>query len=242
MNGAREAAEAVEREAEKARRQAELEAEAADPIYWRLSNVRCLCVRGYVALARDVLDARRGPHSRRSPCQSRGARQGVPHGGDAEEGGMSGPSPAAEFAEQIFVRRPNSSRDRKLFLRVPSATHPRRRTKRPEPCVGVRRGARANSRTTPPAVLGRRTADRRAHSPIAVPCGSWSWLKLARWCRPRANARPPGHARGAGRAPNRRASRCRSRSLHARGRALAMAWAGVPCGSFGANEQQIGDR
>jgi hypothetical protein len=76
----------------------------------------------------------------------------------------------------------------------------------------------------------------------AVPCGSWSWLKPARWCRPRANARPPGHARGAGRAPNWRASRCRSRSLHARGRALAMAWAGVPCGSFGANEQQIGDR
>ena len=98
-----EAAEAVEREAEKARRQAELEAEAADPIYWRLSNVRCLCVRGYVALARDVLDARRGPHSRRSPCQSRGAHQGVPHGGDAEEGGMKSLIPAAEFAEQVLI-------------------------------------------------------------------------------------------------------------------------------------------
>jgi len=37
---------------------------------------------------------------------------------------MRGPSPAAEFAEPVFVRRRNPFRDRKLFLRVPSATHP----------------------------------------------------------------------------------------------------------------------
>ena len=36
---------------------------------------------------------------------------------------MRRPSPAAEFAEQIFVRRRNPFRDRKLCLRVPSATH-----------------------------------------------------------------------------------------------------------------------
>ena len=52
---------------------------------------------------------------------------------------MSGPSPAAEFAEQIFVRRPNSSRDRKLFLRVPSATHP---TGDDGPCEALVRGER----------------------------------------------------------------------------------------------------
>ena len=36
---------------------------------------------------------------------------------------MRGPSPSAEFAEPDFVRRRNPFRDRKLFLRVPSATH-----------------------------------------------------------------------------------------------------------------------
>ena len=39
-------------------------------------------------------------------------------------GGVRSLSPAAEFAEQIFVRRGNPFRDRKLFLRVPSTTVP----------------------------------------------------------------------------------------------------------------------
>jgi hypothetical protein len=37
---------------------------------------------------------------------------------------MRGLTPAAEFAEQIFVRRRNPFRDGKLFLRTPSATLP----------------------------------------------------------------------------------------------------------------------
>ena len=37
---------------------------------------------------------------------------------------MRGPSPAGGFAEHIFVRRRNPFRHGKLFLRVPSATHP----------------------------------------------------------------------------------------------------------------------
>ena len=58
-------------------------------------------------------------------------------------------------------------------------------------------------------------------------------------CRPRANARPPGHARGAGRGQDR--ARRHTHPIGERrgvdldpftreGRALAMAWAGVPCG------------
>ena len=91
-------------------------------ICWR-SDVRCLCVRGYVALPLNVLDAGSSRHSRRPPCQSRDPREGVPFGGDPEAGGMRGPSPSAEFAEPDFGRRRNPFRDRrKLFLRgVPSA-------------------------------------------------------------------------------------------------------------------------
>ncbi len=37
---------------------------------------------------------------------------------------MRGPSPAAELAEPVFVRYRNAFRDRKLFLRIPSATLP----------------------------------------------------------------------------------------------------------------------
>ena len=61
---------------------------------------------------------------RRSPCRSRAPRQGVPHGGDAEEGGMKSPIPAAKSAEQVPILYQNPFGDGKLFLRVPSQGSP----------------------------------------------------------------------------------------------------------------------
>ncbi len=45
---------------------------------------------------RATFSTRDWPNFRRSPCRSRAPRQGVPHGGDAEEGGMKSPIPAAD--------------------------------------------------------------------------------------------------------------------------------------------------
>ena len=52
----------------------------------------------------------------------------------------------------------------------------------------------ASSRTKPPAVPGRRTADRRAHRSTACRCGSWSWRAPARSCRRHAGVRRRAHA------------------------------------------------
>ena len=97
--------------------------------------------------------------------------------------------------------------------------------------MDTRHDGSASNRTSPPAVPGRRTADRRARRPRACRCASWSWRAPSRSCRRHAGARRRARAGEARRGweqgrrrirrPNRQASR---QSISTPSRANAALW------------------